>query len=58
MIEQTSRRALDELKRLLMVLRTNDAPPDSTSAQQASVATVVDGVAEQLRALGLSLIHI
>lgn len=51
-IEQTSRRALDELKRLLMVLRTNDAPPDSTSAQQASVATVVDGVADQLRALG------
>lgn len=51
-IESTSRRALDELKRLLQVLRTSDVVPETGAAQQASVAMVVDGVAEQLRSLG------
>lgn len=51
-IEDTSRRALDELKRLLQVLRTSDDLPETAAAQQASVASVVDAVADQLRALG------
>lgn len=51
-IEETSRRALDELKRLLSVLRTSEVLPEAVAAHQASVASVVDAVADQLRALG------
>lgn len=51
-IEETSRRALDELKRLLLVLRTSDVLPETAAAQQASVASVVQAIAEQLRGLG------
>lgn len=51
-IEETSRRALDELKRLLQVLRTADTPPETTAAPHACLDAVVDSVAAQLRALG------
>jgi len=54
-IEETSRRALGELKRLLQVLRTSDGVPEVGAAQQASVAVVVDAVADQLKALGYTV---
>lgn len=50
-IEETSRRALDELKRLLQVLRTDEGQ-ETVAAQQAPVDAIVDALADQLRALG------
>ena len=51
-IERTSRTALDELKRLLQVLRTSEELPEGVAAAHDSVAQVVQAVAEQLRAVG------
>lgn len=51
-IERTSRTALDELKRLLQVLRTSDMIDESGAAEPREVSAVVDAVAERLRALG------
>ncbi len=50
-IERTSRTALDELKRLLQVLRTSDLIDESGAAEAREVSVVVQAVAERLRSL-------
>ncbi|WP_116112109.1 sensor histidine kinase [Austwickia chelonae] len=51
-IERTSRAALDELKRLLQVLRSSEAVSEVSCADDLSLQEVVDGVVEHLRRLG------
>lgn len=51
-IERTSRTALDELKRLLQVLRTAEVIDDDPAPGESSIGTAVAAVADHLRGLG------
>ncbi|MEP7161676.1 MAG: histidine kinase [Dermatophilaceae bacterium] len=51
-IERTSRTALDELKRLLQVLRTSEVIDEGDAAVARDVPAVVEDMAHRLRSLG------
>ncbi len=51
-IERTSRTALDELKRLLQVLRTSEVIDEGDAAVAREVPAVVEDMAHRLRTLG------